>query len=317
MYQETSLLTYLKAILAAGSITRGAENLFISQPYLSKYISDSEQLLGFRLLNRKTRPVTLTKEGNEYIQGIENLSTEYNELLDHVMALGEETQQRITVGINQSMASIIAPPLLYRSQKAFPNQVIKIREDRSRELEQALLEKKIDFHIRMLPLFPSEIEYRILAEIPVYLIVNKSSSLFEQGNNKIRTVEIMNKHLTDIELITIISGSGFMRLVELFTSQKNIYTRPKIEVKYIETAANLAYQGLGCTFVPKYFVNNEFNSSLCNVIHIPEQQLSLKIVLSFLKGSYSEETISNFIKSTNIGELISSMNMYRYREILR
>src|SRR5699024_1739224 len=136
------------------------------------------------------------------------------------------------------------------------------------------------------------------------------------SNTKIRTIDILNNHLTNIDFISITSGSGFMRLVELFMSQKNIPIRPNLEVKYIETAANLAYQGLGCTFVPKYFVNNSFNASLCNVIHIPQQQLSLKIVLAYLKNNYTKDIIEDFMSTTNISELISSLNIYHYREIL-
>ncbi|KAF0426159.1 LysR family transcriptional regulator [Pediococcus acidilactici] len=311
------LLTYLKAVLAGGSLTKGAENLFVSQPYLSKYINNAEQELGFRLLNRKKRPISLTPQGAKFIQGIETLNISYQKLINEVTELSNPPQSRIRLGINQSMASIILPPLIYRFKRKYPHQKIWITEDRSINLEELLLQKKIDMHIRMLPIFPSEISFKMLSEIPIYLVINKSCPLFEKGKTTIETLNIQNIHLISSEFITIESGSGFMRLIEVFMSQNDLNIHPTFETKYIETAANLAYQGLGCTFIPQFFVTNKFNASLCNVIRIPMEQISLKIVLSYLEGAVSEQTLNSILKLTNVTDLVSSMNNYQYREILK
>lgn len=317
MREQRTLLLYLKTILSGGSITKGAENLFLSQPYLSKYISDKERELGFQLLNRKTRPISLTPQGAVYIQGIESLSTNYTNLITKVNNLNLNSAETFHVGINQSMASILSAPLLFRYTKKYPNESIRITEDRSNVLEQLLLNNKIDVHIRMLPLFPTEIGYTPLTDIPVYLIINKTHPLFEKGNSKIRSLDIFQSSFTDADFISVESGSGFMRLIDSFINQHDLVVTPHLEVKYIETAANLAYQGLGCTFIPQYFVNSSFNASLCNIIHIPKEQLNLQIVISYLKENYSEQQINKFIKTTNICELISAMNLYQYREILK
>ncbi|AWW98343.1 helix-turn-helix domain-containing protein [Oenococcus oeni] len=40
---EFSLLSYLKIIISTGSITEAAAELYLSQPYLSRYIKDNEK----------------------------------------------------------------------------------------------------------------------------------------------------------------------------------------------------------------------------------------------------------------------------------
>lgn len=317
MHEQQTLLLYLKTILSNGSITKGAEKLFISQPYLSKYINDIERNLGFKILNRQTRPVTLTKQGAIYTQGIESLSTNYSKLISQVENLNDSNKKNLKIGINQSMASILAAPLIFRFKKSNPKERLSIIEDRSDELEKKLLDEEIDFHIRMLPLFPVEIGYTFLTEIPVYLIINNTCPLFEKGNSKIRTLDIFHESFDSIDFISVKSGSGFMRLIDSFVNQYNFPTTPCLEVKYIETAANMAYQGLGCTFIPQYFVNSDFNSSLCNIFCISKEQLSLKIVLSYLKENYSEKKVENLINSTKVDKLISAMNRYHYSEILK
>ncbi|MBN2795663.1 MAG: LysR family transcriptional regulator [Clostridia bacterium] len=54
---------YLVAINDSGSLNKAAANLFISQPYLSAVIRELEHELGYKLMNRSNRGITLTEEG--------------------------------------------------------------------------------------------------------------------------------------------------------------------------------------------------------------------------------------------------------------
>ena len=50
---NTNSVQYLEAVGRFGSISRAAKHLYISQPYLSKFIKDIETELGVTLINRK------------------------------------------------------------------------------------------------------------------------------------------------------------------------------------------------------------------------------------------------------------------------
>ena len=56
-------LEYLVKIVENGSISKAAEQLYITQPNLTKSISNLEKEYGIRLFNRKARGVELTAEG--------------------------------------------------------------------------------------------------------------------------------------------------------------------------------------------------------------------------------------------------------------
>src|SRR5512140_3175226 len=60
-------LEYFAAVSEAGSITRAAERLFVSQPSLSQQISALEQELGGALLERLPRGVRLTAAGQRLL----------------------------------------------------------------------------------------------------------------------------------------------------------------------------------------------------------------------------------------------------------
>ena len=52
---------YLSAILAAGSISKAAQALGISQPSLSQFVQRIEKDLGAEVFDRSTRPLALTE----------------------------------------------------------------------------------------------------------------------------------------------------------------------------------------------------------------------------------------------------------------
>ncbi len=60
---ELRLLKYFLAVARVKNITRAAKALHVSQPTLSKQLSDLEHELGHRLFDRGVRTLTLTEEG--------------------------------------------------------------------------------------------------------------------------------------------------------------------------------------------------------------------------------------------------------------
>ena len=67
MEVELRHLRAFVAVAASRSFTRAAEQLFITQPALTRTIRQLESLLGAALIDRDTHPVSLTPEGEEFL----------------------------------------------------------------------------------------------------------------------------------------------------------------------------------------------------------------------------------------------------------
>ena len=61
-------LEYLVKIVENGSISKAAEQLYITQPNLTKAVNSLEKEYGIRIFNRKARGVELTAEGKEFMR---------------------------------------------------------------------------------------------------------------------------------------------------------------------------------------------------------------------------------------------------------
>jgi DNA-binding transcriptional LysR family regulator len=60
-------------VVRAGSFTIAAKQLGLSRALVSRHVGDLEQRLGVRLLNRSTRSLNLTEEGQSYLEFCEQL----------------------------------------------------------------------------------------------------------------------------------------------------------------------------------------------------------------------------------------------------
>ena len=72
---------YFLAIASEKSISKAAERLHISQPYLSQYVIHLEKEFGVCLLDRTKSPLALTAAGKVYANYLEDSSQLYEQLL--------------------------------------------------------------------------------------------------------------------------------------------------------------------------------------------------------------------------------------------
>ncbi len=61
-------MKYAVEIAKTKSISKAAENLYTAQPNLSRAIKELEESLGITIFNRTTKGITLTPEGEEFLQ---------------------------------------------------------------------------------------------------------------------------------------------------------------------------------------------------------------------------------------------------------
>ena len=79
------------------SFSRASQDMYITQPSLSRHVSILESELGIKLLERTTRSVSLTNEGRELYTDFTKLLEDYNAALDHAKLLSSGYSRRVTI----------------------------------------------------------------------------------------------------------------------------------------------------------------------------------------------------------------------------
>lgn len=85
MIMNTMHFRYAVEIARTGSITQAADNLFMSQPNLSKAVKELEETLGITIFKRTPKGVVPTEAGAEFLKNAQNVLDE----VDRMMTLSD------------------------------------------------------------------------------------------------------------------------------------------------------------------------------------------------------------------------------------
>ena len=108
------------AVVAEGSFTRAANRLDMSPQLVSKYISQLEEHLGVRLLNRTTRKVHLTEAGIRYSVRVQQLLDDIDDLEAQVGRLQKEARGDLRITAPVSFVVQHLAPLICEFQRIHP-----------------------------------------------------------------------------------------------------------------------------------------------------------------------------------------------------
>ncbi len=126
MSTHRTLLSILKTVEYSQTLSDVADRLFISQPYISKLLKESEQEHHVTLVTR-TKPIELTDAGITMINGLQAIVDEENRLNESLMSHVNQGQQPIHVAVTDPFLSDIVTDGLARYYAAHPNQPINIK----------------------------------------------------------------------------------------------------------------------------------------------------------------------------------------------
>ncbi|MBE0152927.1 LysR family transcriptional regulator [Serratia sp. PL7] len=170
-------------IVESGSFTQAAENLQIHRPAVTKAVQQLEQHCGIRLMQRTTRRINLTPDGEEFYRRSKPLLAQTDELLE---SFGPDCALRGQLRVDMPIAfavSLVVPnlPVFYREHPDI--EIILSSSDR----RQDMLRDGLDCVLRMGELDDGDYIARPMGNIkmttcasPAYLAVHGTPKNLEE-----------------------------------------------------------------------------------------------------------------------------------------
>lgn len=151
-------------IIQSQSFTLAAEQLFVTQPTVSKAIAGLEEELGTTLFKKgeagRKREVELTYTGQQVYQHALNILDEQKKIYEVLDDIKHLKRGKLTLGL-PPLGSVLLTSLIAIFHKQHPNIELKFLEVGSNTIEQAILAKTIDVGILLNHIHP------LLAVIPI------------------------------------------------------------------------------------------------------------------------------------------------------
>ncbi|MEM9983331.1 MAG: LysR substrate-binding domain-containing protein, partial [Bacteroidota bacterium] len=145
------------------SFSLAAEKCCVTQSTLSTMIGKLEDEMGIKIFDRKTKPISLTKEGKIVLQQLGLIAKEVNVLGELVQSLKGELTGILHIGILATVAPYILPTFLNDFAQKFPDIAFSISEMTTKTITERLLKRELDVGILATP-----IAVKDLIEMPLY-----------------------------------------------------------------------------------------------------------------------------------------------------
>lgn len=131
------------AVCEAGSITGAGQRLFMAQPTVSQAVADLEKHYGVRLFDRISRRLHLTDAGRRLLPYARHIVSLFDEMEAGIRDWNHGGTLRL--GASITIGNCLLPGLLQAFAAREPGVEVRVRIDNSEEIEQAVLENRIDF----------------------------------------------------------------------------------------------------------------------------------------------------------------------------
>jgi DNA-binding transcriptional LysR family regulator len=140
-----SELSFLVLVARHASLSAAARELNLTPPAVTKRLAQMEQRLGVRLLNRTTRSLSLTAEGELYVAHAGRILADIREMEEQVVSRGGAPKGLLRVNATLGFGRTAIAPLISRFAKAYPDVAVQLRlTDRPLDL----VEEAFDLGIR-------------------------------------------------------------------------------------------------------------------------------------------------------------------------
>ena len=289
MEQNLSLYHIFNCVAESGNISHAASRLFISQPAVSKAISNLEENLNTTLFIRSSRGVRLTNEGQ--------LLYDHTKNAFDILEQGEATIQRfheldmghLRIGVSTTLCKYLLLPYLNQFVKKYPHIKITIENDSSSHTLRQLENHTLDIGLVAKPDHIKSFQFYSLGEIEDIFVATCSYL----DNHKLRE---HNEDLFSTANIMLLDESNVSRTyIDKYFQANHIQPQYILEVSNMDLLIEFAKTSLGVACVIKEFVIKELKNN--SLVQIPLQTPINKREVGFCyhKNAFLSDTMVKFI----------------------
>lgn len=234
------------------SVSRAAEELFVSQPALSARLKGLERDLGTELFVRTPRGMRLTETGEAFLP---YAARALDTLVDgrmQVNALERGGAGRLLIGAAPAVSTYVLPALLKRFSQAYPRMLVSVRTGHSEEILDLVLREQV-----MLGLVRG-LKHPDITSIPLYedrlILVAEPTHPFAAAG-RIRMEQIGSE-----QLILFDRTSSYHDLTSALFRTAGVSPAGRMELDNIDAAKKMVEQGFGVALLPHTSVSDELEA---------------------------------------------------------
>ncbi len=255
------------------SFRKSAELLHIDRSALSRRIQRLEQQLGFAVLERTTREVSLTPAGRVMYDSGDLMLNSYAAAIESARAVAEGKTGSLRIGYMAFAATHSMPRAVAAFQAHHPEVELRLQYIRTQGQKVALANDEIDIGFLIGPFDHSDFHARSLGSEPLMAVMSPRHVLAAHD-----TIDPSQFAAHDLILGDMIEWEAYRwRLTELFSTE-GIEPPIKLEASNTLALIGLVAAGLGVTICPRSMLEIFGDSITARAINHPQFQIETALV---------------------------------------
>ena len=325
MYENLNNYRIFYTVASLGNISKAADKLFISQPAISKSISNLEKGLGVTLFSRTSKGVSLTEEGEILYQHIGNAFDSINQAEDEIKKIHDLGIGQLKIGVSTSLCKHILLDYLKDFIDENPHIKVTIRCHSTKNTLNLIAEGKIDLglicetdipkgftykelttihdifvtsdsyldnlHLRESDHTPQENEYQWMfaGNITSFISEDKESTSSKSNiPGKLSIKDILEKS----NLMLLEKNNVTRTHIDAYLTSEGIYPNQVLEVNNMDLLIDFASIGMGVASVVREFALDYLEAG--KIIELPlEKEIEKRTVGFIYSNNKNKSTVLN------------------------
>lgn len=291
---------YVLAVAKHRSFTKAAQELYIAQSSLSRYINALEARHGVELFDRTTVPLGLTLAGKRFVSYAKEFLLLSDKMRTEFHNIKGQQAGKLCFGVPTEIGAYILPKFLPVFVDQYPAIEVQISGGTTKELSLMLTTNTVDISVLTKPKLGSEFKNDLVARERILLVGSPCHPLLHQ----VSAVNEYGLGLAAIDLKTIVQEQFFTTSsfwdshIRSISRQTLSASAPNIvRVPNLNAALTLVGCGMGFTFAMESMLKYQPVKDPLTLCIIDGFEELMSIILSYRVQYYSNnEMVRSFIK---------------------
>lgn len=278
-------------VARCGSLTRAAEELYISQPAVSQAVKQLESQLGMPLFDRTHRGVELSEQGGKQIFDIvARALAELGEAEDRLKEIKAAPTGTLRIGASDTIFHFALVDKIAAFHEKYPAVKLHLINTITTETVELLKNGKCDIAFMNLPVEDKDIEFSstVMPLNDVFLAGERFASLAQ----KVQPLRVLH----DYPLLMLDGNTVTRRAIDQFSRSVGVQLQPEIESGSLELLIRLAKSGAGIACAPREYVSRELAEGTLAEIRTDPPLPTRGVGIAFPKNQPLSFAVREFFK---------------------
>lgn len=237
-------LRVFQAVAEFGNFTKAGAHVGLTQPAVSRCVTELEQQLDLKLLDRTTREVALTAPGRALAIQLERVLDDLDAVLQDVRGMATQRQGRVRVASSPTLSAYLLPECIARCHAEHPGLDLVLLDRMQNQALASVLAGEVDFGVVIDPGRLDGLHAEPIMTEPFCFVCPTSHPLAR------RRAGVRWSDLSGERLVLLDQASGSRRLIDEALLTHRVQAHVAQEVGHVTTIFRMLAAGLGVSIVP-------------------------------------------------------------------